>query len=99
MNIQDLSKLSKNDLLAKCKYLNISKYSSKNKNDLIIMIIKHLSSQTELIVTKDDVQQLKFIDLFCGIGGFHQALIKLNGKCLFSCDIDELWVKTSWRYY
>ena len=30
----------------------------------------------------------KFIDLFCGIGGFHQALINTNSKCVFACDID-----------
>jgi len=30
-----------------------------------------------------------FIDLFCGIGGFHQALKRLNYKCIFACDIDE----------
>ena len=33
--------------------------------------------------------QLKFIDLFCGIGGFHQALIKLKAKCILACDIDK----------
>lgn len=34
-------------------------------------------------------QQYKFIDLFCGIGGFHQALNKLNHECVFACDIDK----------
>ncbi len=30
-----------------------------------------------------------FIDLFCGIGGFHIAAIKLGLKCLYASDIDE----------
>jgi DNA (cytosine-5)-methyltransferase 1 len=29
-----------------------------------------------------------FVDLCCGIGGFHQALRRLGGTCLFACDID-----------
>jgi DNA (cytosine-5)-methyltransferase 1 len=34
---------------------------------------------------------LKFIDLFCGIGGFHQAMNKWNSlaECVFACDIDK----------
>lgn len=33
---------------------------------------------------------LKFIDLFCGIGGFHQAIKSIeNTKCVLSCDIDK----------
>ena len=32
---------------------------------------------------------LTFIDLFCGIGGFHQALKKLGAKCILACDINK----------
>ena len=31
----------------------------------------------------------KFIDLFCGIGGFHTALGRNGCKCVLSCDIDK----------
>ena len=32
---------------------------------------------------------LNFIDLFCGIGGFHQALKRLDSKCVLACDSDK----------
>ncbi|MCR4661464.1 MAG: DNA (cytosine-5-)-methyltransferase [Clostridia bacterium] len=34
-------------------------------------------------------KKIKFIDLFCGLGGFRIALEKQNCKCVFSSDIDE----------
>ena len=33
-------------------------------------------------------RHFRFVDLFCGIGGFHQAARNLGGRCVFSCDID-----------
>ena len=41
-------------------------------------------------VTQNIEPLFTFVDLFCGIGGFHQALASLGGKCVFACDINQL---------
>lgn len=38
--------------------------------------------------------RFKFIDLFCGLGGFRIAFEKVGGTCVFSSDIDEHVQKT-----
>lgn len=35
------------------------------------------------------LKDYKFIDLFCGIGGFHLALSSFGAKCVFASDIDK----------
>ena len=40
-----------------------------------------------------------FIDLFCGIGGFHQAMTNLGGTCLYASDIDPDCRKTYEKNY
>lgn len=33
--------------------------------------------------------RLKYIDLFCGIGGFHLAMSSFGHECILACDIDK----------
>lgn len=37
----------------------------------------------------DNRRSFKFVDLFSGIGGFHQAMQMLGGECVFASEIDD----------
>ena len=99
-NKMDISKMSKTELLEKCKELGITKCNSKNKTELCKLIEDHTHNNNFKVVDMEPTtetvtenpsssSQYTFIDLFCGIGGFHQALSKLGAKCVLACDIDK----------
>jgi DNA (cytosine-5)-methyltransferase 1 len=60
--------------------------------------------RSSIIVRDDEVpyrtksaaakESLRFIDLFCGIGGFRIAFEKVGGKCVFSSDWDKFSQQT-----
>ena len=98
----DNAKETKTSLIAKCKELGIKGYSGKSKSELIELINQYTSSQqsiAEMPVSAPEGGALQFIDLFCGIGGFHQALSRLGAECVFASDIDEQCRKTYEQNY
>lgn len=44
-------------------------------------------------------KNFRFIDLFAGIGGFHQAMEQLGGICVFASEIDKYAIDTYQRNY
>lgn len=44
-------------------------------------------------------QQLRFVDLFAGLGGFHVGLEKLGHRCVFACEKDERLRAIYRRYF
>lgn len=45
------------------------------------------------------MEKFKFIDLFSGIGGFHQAMEQLGGTCVLASDIDKYAIETYKKNY
>jgi len=43
--------------------------------------------------------KFKFIDLFSGIGGFHQAMEQLGGECVLASEIDSYAIETYFENY
>jgi DNA (cytosine-5)-methyltransferase 1 len=42
-----------------------------------------------ILMANNPSQKFKFVDLFCGIGGFRLAFDRAGGECVFSCDSDK----------
>lgn len=66
--------INKNDNINNLKSMDNSNKNNSNK-----------VNKKELII----VDKLKFIDLCCGIGGFHYALKNLGHECVMASDINE----------
>ena len=74
--VEELPKklINKNDNVNNFKSMDNSNKNNSNK-----------VNKKELII----VDKLKFIDLCCGIGGFHYALKNLGHECVMASDINE----------
>jgi DNA (cytosine-5)-methyltransferase 1 len=101
----DYSKKTREELIAICKEKNIKGYSSKKKDEIIQLITNgtEITPQNSVVyapivdvLPKTDISSHKYIDLFCGIGGFHQAMTNIipASSCILASDIDENARKT-----
>ncbi|REJ76049.1 MAG: DNA (cytosine-5-)-methyltransferase [Acidobacteria bacterium] len=61
------------------------------KFDQVVKAVARSEKQPQLELGDywGDKSALTYADLFCGIGGFHQAADELGLKCVFACDIDK----------
>ena len=91
------SSASKKYLLSICKEKKIKGFSNKTKGEIIERLLReqnqitltHVDEENIVVSEEEKNYSFTFIDLFCGIGGFHQALDKLGGKCVFASDSNK----------
>ena len=107
------SKMSKSELLEKCKDLGITKWSSKNKSQLIELINEknklveqpttNLSNDEILpqntLINDVDTKTLNVIDLFCGCGGMSKGLTDAGLNVIAGIDIWDKAVESYNKNY
>ena len=76
-------KLSENTVATYCRNGILSAIKDKG-----IWLIPEHEAKPLLSHKRKTKAKFKFVDLFCGIGGFHQALSFFGGECVFACDIN-----------
>jgi DNA (cytosine-5)-methyltransferase 1 len=108
----DILKMSKLELLEKCKELGITKCSSKNKSQLIELINSKIKLQDDKVDSSNKVitqydkpivelstQTLNVIDLFCGCGGMSKGLTDAGLNVIAGIDIWDKAVESYNKNY
>lgn len=109
----NISKITKLELLEKCKELGITKCFSKNKSQLIELIngknklieeIKIISLDEEISTQNTQINNvytktLNVIDLFCGCGGMTKGLTESGLNVIAGIDIWDKAVESYNRNY
>lgn len=90
--LKDIAKMSRPELISECVALGVTRTSSKNKTQLIEMIVSMKQSSLQPIdtVTVDTVTvdiPLNVIDLFCGCGGMSKGLTDAGLNIIAGIDI------------
>jgi DNA (cytosine-5)-methyltransferase 1 len=109
----DISKMSKLELLEKCKDLGITKCSSKNKSQLIELINdkNKVVEEPKTCLSNEETpppntpilevasQTLNVIDLFCGCGGMSKGLTDAGLNVIAGIDIWDKAVESYNKNY
>ena len=109
----DISKMSKLELLEKCKELGITKCGSKNKSQLTELINgkNKVVEEPKMILSNEktlpqntpivevDTKTLNVIDLFCGCGGMSKGLTDAGLNVIAGIDIWDKAVESYNKNY